>query len=160
MSEELSAIAREIQQRRPFRTKGQEVVVSLLRTSDVLRRFVARVLEPYGVTPQQYNVLRILRGAGEDGCPTLSIGERMIEEAPGITRLIDRLEIKGLVRRQRCAEDRRQVLCWLTSEGRTLVDRIDEPMDAADDDAVGMLSSDEQTTLCELLDKIRAGHRP
>jgi DNA-binding MarR family transcriptional regulator len=83
----------------------------------------------------------------------------MIEEAPGITRLIDRLEIKGLVRRQRCAEDRRQVLCWLTTEGRALVDRIDEPMDTADDDAVGMLSSDEQTTLCKLLDKIRAGHR-
>jgi DNA-binding MarR family transcriptional regulator len=117
------------------------------------------VLEPYGVTLQQYNVLRILRGAGEDGLPTLSIGERMIEEAPGITRLIDRLEVKGLVRRERCAQDRRQVLCWLTPAGLALVNRIDEPMDSADEGAVGTLSSDEQTTLCKLLDKVRAGHR-
>ena len=159
MSEELSAIAREIQQRRPFRTKGQEVVVSLLRTSDVLRRFVTRVLEPYGITPQQYNVLRILRGAGEDGCPTLSIGERMIEEAPGITRLIDRLEIKGLVRRQRCVEDRRQVLCWLTPAGLDLVNQLDEPVDSADAEAVAELSPEDQDHLLRLLDAVRAGQR-
>ncbi|HSN86827.1 MAG TPA: MarR family transcriptional regulator, partial [Thermoanaerobaculia bacterium] len=88
-----------------------------MRTTDLVRRAIARLLEPYDMTPQQYNVLRILRGAGEEGIPTLEISDRMIEQAPGITRLLDRLEAKKLVRRQRCPEDRRQVLCWLTPEG-------------------------------------------
>ncbi|MFL6289525.1 MAG: MarR family transcriptional regulator, partial [Thermoanaerobaculia bacterium] len=106
--------------------------MALIRTSDLVRRAVGRVLEPYDITMQQYNVLRILRGAGEQGLPTLEIAERMVEHAPGVTRLLDRLEAKGLVRRQRCPEDRRQVLCWLTAGGTALVERLDEPVDSAD----------------------------
>src|SRR5215208_2200660 len=109
MSERPSILQQEIRQSRPFRSRQQEAVLALLRTSDVVRRFLARIVEPHGITLQQYNVLRILRGAGEEGIPTLAIGERMIEQAPGITRLLDRLESKGLVRRSRCPEDRRQV---------------------------------------------------
>jgi DNA-binding MarR family transcriptional regulator len=157
MSEEQSPLQKELRQRRPFRSTGHELVVGLLRTADVVRRYLGKVLESYDVTPQQYNVLRILRGAGEEGLPTLAIGERMIEEAPGVTRLIDRLEAKGLVRRQRCPEDRRQVLCWLTGTGRELVERIDGPMDEADDAAVAMLSTDDQKTLIRLMNEIRAG---
>ena len=157
MSEEQSPLQRELRQRRPFRSPGHELVVGLLRTADVVRRFLGKVLETYDVTPQQYNVLRILRGAGEEGLPTLAIGERMIEEAPGVTRLIDRLEAKGLVRRQRCPQDRRQVLCWLTDAGRELVERIDRPMDKADDQAVAMLPIDDQKTLIRLMNEIRAG---
>ena len=74
----------------------------LVRTADLVRRVLDAVVEPHGITLQQYNVLRILRGAGAEGLPTLEIGERMIEQAPGVTRLLDRLEAKGLVRRQRC----------------------------------------------------------
>lgn len=156
---ETSALQREIQQTKPFSSKSQEGILSLLRTADVIRRFLGRVLEPFEVTPQQYNVLRILRGAGCQGLPTLAIGERMLEEAPGVTRLIDRLEAKGLVHRERSPQDRRQVLCWLTPEGKALVERIDVPMDAADDAALGMLAPEDQIQLIRLLDAIRAGHR-
>jgi MarR family transcriptional regulator, organic hydroperoxide resistance regulator len=157
--DEPSALQREIQQSKPFSSRSQEGILGLLRTADVIRRFVARVLEPYDVTPQQYNVLRILRGAGCQGLPTLTVGERMVEEAPGVTRLIDRLEAKGLVRRERSPQDRRQVLCWLTPEGLALVERIDAPMDEADDAVLAMLTAEDQLDLIRLLDAIRAGHQ-
>ncbi|HEX4494410.1 MAG TPA: MarR family transcriptional regulator [Thermoanaerobaculia bacterium] len=153
--EEASLLQREIRQGKPFRSKGQEVVVALLRTADLVRRVVGRTLEPHDITLQQYNVLRILRGAGEQGLPTLEIGERMIEQAPGVTRLLDRLEAKALVRRERCAQDRRQVLCWLTASGLELVERLDEPVDSADAQAVAMLTPDEQDRLLRMLDAIR-----
>src|ERR1700682_6278341 len=75
-----------------FRSREQQATLSLLRTADAVKRRRAQVIEPYGITPQQYNVLRILRGAGPSGLPTLTIGERMIEQTPGTTRLVDRLE--------------------------------------------------------------------
>jgi DNA-binding MarR family transcriptional regulator len=155
--EEVSLLQREIRQGKPFRSRGQEVVVALLRTADLVRRVVGRTLEPYEITVQQYNVLRILRGAGEKGLPTLEIGERMIEQAPGVTRLLDRLEVKALVRRERCAQDRRQVLCWLTPTGLELVERLDEPVDSADAQAVAMLTPEEQDRLLRMLDAIRTG---
>jgi MarR family transcriptional regulator, organic hydroperoxide resistance regulator len=159
MSDEASALQREIRQKRPFRSPSQEAVLGLLRTADVVRRFLARVLEPYDVTPQQYNVLRILRGAGAEGLPTLTIGERMLEDSPGVTRLVDRLIAKGLVTRERSREDRRQILCRITPPGLDLLARIDEPMDARDEDALGMLTPDEQKELIRLLDRIRARHQ-
>jgi DNA-binding MarR family transcriptional regulator len=153
--DEVSLLQREIRQGKPFRSRGQEVVVALLRTADLVRRVVGRTLEPYDITVQQYNVLRILRGAGEKGLPTLEIGERMIEQAPVVTRLLDRLEVKALVRRERCAQDRRQVLCWLTPTGLDLVERLDEPVDSADAQAVAMLTPEEQDRLLRMLDAIR-----
>jgi DNA-binding MarR family transcriptional regulator len=158
VKDEASALQREIRQTKPFSSKSQEGILGLLRTADVVRRFLGKVLEPFDVTPQQYNVLRILRGAGCEGLPTLSIGERMLEEAPGVTRLIDRLEVKGLVHRERSPQDRRQVLCWLTPAGKELVERIDVPMNAADNAALGMLAPEDQTRLIRLLDAVRAGH--
>ena len=154
--DEMSPLQREIRQRKPFRSRGEEVVVALLRTADCVRRVVARTLEPYAITPQQYNVLRILRGAGEQGLPTLEIAERMIEQAPGVTRLLDRLEAKGLVRRERCRQDRRQVLCWLTPPGLELVEKLDAPIEMADLEAVAGLSLEDQERLLRLLDAIRA----
>ncbi|MDH3271649.1 MAG: MarR family transcriptional regulator [Gemmatimonadota bacterium] len=100
------SILEEIQQSQPFRTRSQEAYLALLRTADDSKRFISHVLEPAGVTLQQYNVLRILRGAGKDGLPTLVVGERMVERTPGVTRLIDRMERKGWVERSRCTEDR------------------------------------------------------
>src|SRR6185295_1446948 len=119
--EEMSPLQREIRQGKPFRSQSQQVVVALLRTADLVRRGLGRVLEPFDLTPQQYNVLRILRGAGERGLPTLEIAVRMIEEAPGITRLIDRLETKHLVSRERCKTDRRRVWCRITRDGLGLL---------------------------------------
>lgn len=132
--------------------------MALLRTADVVRRHIAKVLEPYGITPQQYNVLRILRGAGPEGIPTLTIAERMIEEAPGITRLLDRLEAKELVRRQRCPGDRRQVLCHAEPRALELLGRIDGAMDESDDLVLGTLSKEDKAELIRLLDAVRAGH--
>ncbi len=158
MADRPSPLQQEIRQRRPFRSRQQEAVLGLLRTTDVVRRYLTRIVEPHGITLQQYNVLRILRGAGAEGIPTLAIGERMIEQTPGITRLLDRLEAKGLVSRKRCTEDRRQVLCWLTEPGRVLLAGLDGPMDAVDDGALGSLAPAEIDALIGLLDGIRAGH--
>ena len=160
MSDEASALQREIGQKRPFRSSSQEAVLGILRTADVVRRFLARVLEPYDVTPQQYNVLRILRGAGDEGLPTLTIGERMLEDSPGVTRLVDRLVAKGLVSRARSREDRRQVLCRIAPPGLDLLAQIDGLVDAQDDAALGILTLDEQKVLIRLLDRIRAHHQP
>jgi DNA-binding MarR family transcriptional regulator len=131
-------------------------VLGILRAADALRRRGAALLEPYGITPQQFNVLRILRGARPDGLCTLTIAERMIEQAPGITRLIDRLEAKQLVRRVRSSEDRRQVWCRITPAGLRLLARLDEPVVALDRQAVAALPRAEQVRLAELL---RAIHR-
>lgn len=156
MPDTSSALAREIRQKKPFRSARQEASLGLLKTVDLLRRRAADVMQPFGVTDQQYNVLRILRGAGPDGLPTLEIAHRMIEQAPGITRLIDRLEKKGLVVRRRCETDRRQVYCVLAPAGRRLLARMDAPV-AKMDSLLAALSDDEIATLIRLLDALRAG---
>src|SRR3984893_16850032 len=96
-----------------------------MRTTDLVRRQIAAFVEPHGITLQQFNVLRILRGAGADGLPTLEVAERMVEQKPGVTRLLDRMEAKELVRRQRCPKDRRQHLCWITPRGLAVLQKID-----------------------------------
>jgi len=150
-----SRIQREIRQTRPFRSPAQEAAVGLLRTADVLRRHFGSVLEPHGLTLQQYNVLRILRGAGREGLPTLEVANRLIERTPGITRMMDRLEKKGWVSRQRCPDDRRQVLCYLTEAGRQLIAGLDGAVDAADEAAMQGLTQAEQRRLIDLLDRVR-----
>lgn len=138
-------------------------VVGLLRTVDVVRRFLARVVEPHGITLQQFNVLRILRGAeraGEtQGLPTLELADRMLERAPGITRLLDRLERKRLVERKRCPRDRRQVLCRIAPDGLTLLERLERPMAQADTDCLGMLDDRQLRSLLGLLGAVQAGHQ-
>ena len=126
-----SLLQSELKQDRPFRSRTEEAVVGLFRTAEVVRRALSAEVEARGITLQQYNVLRILRGAGEAGLPTLDIGDRMVEHAPGVTRLLDRLEAKRLVRRRRCPEDRRQVLCWIEPAGERLLAELESPMRAA-----------------------------
>lgn len=151
------SIQHEIKQSRPFATKSQEAYVALLRTADDSKRHVGEVLEPAGVTLQQYNVLRILRGSGEEGLPTLTVAERMIERTPGVTRLIDRMEKKGWVTRRRCTEDRRRVWCNITPEGLAVLDGLDRPIEGIDDVFEAVLSADEIEQLVEYLDRVRAG---
>jgi DNA-binding MarR family transcriptional regulator len=150
-----SRLLEEIRQGRPFRSKTQEAFLTLLRTADVAKRRFTEIFEAEGITFQQYNVLRILRGAGEGGLPTLDIGERMIERQPGITRMIDRLERKSLVVRNRCVEDRRRVLCSITPEGLALLERLDDPVDAADRAMFATLSDADVQRLVDLLDELR-----
>lgn len=148
-------IVQELKQSKPFPSKAQEAAVALLRTADVFRRIIGAVVEPKGITAQQYNVLRILRGAGERGLPTLEIADRMVETTPGITRLIDRLETKKLVARERCLTDRRQVFCRITSPGLTLLKSLDTPILHATGTALGVLKKTELASLIDLLDRTR-----
>lgn len=150
------SLQKEIHQTRPFRSLGHEATLALFRTTDLVRRYMAELLEPRGVTVQQYNVLRILRGAGEEGLPTLEIGERMVEQTPGVTRLVTRLVNKGWVRRERSMEDRRSILCHLTDEGRKLLADLDEPIHRADSHVVASLGDDEVRSLLARLEEIRS----
>jgi len=154
---EASPLQAELKQKRPFPSPHAEALVGLLRTTDLVRREATALLEAHGLTLQQYNVLRILRGAGPEGLPTLEIAARMIEVAPGITRLLDRLEGKKLVRRARCPKDRRQVLCSITAAGLELVARLDEPVATCDARLLGGLTPERLAQLIALLDDLR-GH--
>ena len=156
MKSPASAIRRELKQGRPFPSAGQEAAVALLRTADLIRADIERALEPFGVTGQQYNVLRILRGAEPEPMPTLEIASRMIERAPGITRLLDRLEAAGLVTRARCAEDRRRVLCRITKQGLAVLAKADGPLDGIERARLDRLDPRELATLVAALDRIRA----
>ena len=149
------SIRSEIKQQRPFPSAQQEAVVALMRTADLLRRVVGDVVERHGITAQQYNVLRILRGAGRDGLPTLEIAERMIEQTPGITRLIDRLERKKLVTRQRSATDRRCVYCRITEAGLALLGRLDAPLQDAAAQCFESFTKRDLAQLVESLDRTR-----
>lgn len=149
----------EIRQSKPFRSRGQEAMLGVLRTASLVRQKISEVIEPFGLTTQQYNVLRILRGAGESSLPTLEIGERMIEPSPGITRLLDRLVGKGLVSRERCVHDRRQVLCRIRPAGLALLAEMDEPVDATERTALDRLTPEELDTLIGLLDRVREAAR-
>jgi DNA-binding MarR family transcriptional regulator len=150
------SIHEEIQQSKPFRSRSQEAYLALLRTADDSKRYISRVLEPAGVTIQQYNVLRILRGAGRDGLPTLAVADRMLERTPGVTRLIDRMERKGWVEGSRCTEDRRCVWCKITGPGLDLLKRLDKPVNDVDEVFYDIFTDDELSMLIGYLDGIRA----
>ncbi len=149
-------MAEHTEQKRLLPSRQQEAVFSILRTTDYLRRFCSSVFEQHGITSQQYNVLRILRGVGTGGLPTLDIAERMIEQTPGITRLVDRLEAKKLVRRERPSDDRRQVLCYVTKAGLDLLSELDTPMKNQANEALRMLNDSELDELIRLLERVRA----
>jgi DNA-binding MarR family transcriptional regulator len=155
----MGAVQHEIRQRRPFESVAHEAIVALMRTTDLVRRQIAALVEPYDITVQQFNVLRILRGAGADGLPTLEVADRMIEQTPGVTRLLDRMEAKDLVRRQRCPKDRRQHLCWITPRGLAVLQKIDAVSQRAADEMLKGLRTKDRETFIRLLDAIRAAHR-
>ncbi len=157
MPSKTSVLRDELKQTKPFSSPAHEGVLSILRTAALVQRHLSQVIEGSGVTIQQYNVLRILRGAGETGLPTLAIRDRMIEEAAGITRLLDKLERVGYVVRERSTPDRRQVLCQITPAGLRVLTALDEPVDAANFFVLGMLDEQEKNTLIELLGAVRAG---
>jgi len=154
-----SALQTELRQRKPFQSPAHEAVVGLMRTADLIRRHATAMVEPHGITLQQFNVLRILRGAGDTGLPTLDVAERMIEQTPGVTRLLDRLEAKELVRRQRCAKDRRQHLCWITAKGLTVLEKIDALAARSPEESMKGLRQKDRVTFIRLLDAIRAAHQ-
>jgi DNA-binding MarR family transcriptional regulator len=152
-----SKIQQEIGQKKPFETPFQEAGISLLRTSDQLQRRLSATVEPHGITVQQFNVLRILRGAHPEAVATLEIATRMIEQAPGITRLLDRLEAKKLIGRARCRKDRRRVLCTISDAGLALLGELDRPMLETLRDCFDSLPEARTRQLIQLLDDLREG---
>ena len=146
----------EIKQTRPFASKAQEATVALLRTTDVVRRRLSRVVAREDITLQQYNVLRILRGARGTPMSALEIGDRLIEETPGVSRLLDRLVDKDLVRRERSAVDRRRLECVITPAGLALLDRLDDAVNQADAAVLRGLTRKEIEQLNQLLARVRA----
>lgn len=145
----------EIRQTRPFSGSEQEAFLSLGRTWSLLDHAMAEVLKPHGITPTQFNVLRILRGAGEGGLCRGDIIARMISRVPDATRLLDRLEAAGLVERERGTEDRRFVTTRVTTEGLRLLDELDEPVAQLHRTQFAGLSIDELRTLIQLLGRLR-----
>ncbi|HKB10257.1 MAG TPA: MarR family transcriptional regulator [Vicinamibacterales bacterium] len=139
-------------------SSASETVATLMRAADLARRQMNAVVEPHGLTLQQFNVLRILRGAGPTGMPTLEVANRMVEETPGITRLLDRLEQKQLIRRQRCPKDRRQHLCWLTAAGLALLQKTDAPIARTHENTLKGLRRKDRVAFNRLLGAMRAAH--
>jgi len=139
-------------------TRGPTAYSILLSTADKIKTLFEGVCAPFDITGQQYNVLRILRGAEPDGLPTLTIAERVIEKTPGITRMIDRLEAKGLVAREIRPHDRRCVYCRITTKGLKLLDLLDRPVNDSNRKAFAALDDDELEKLVALLLKIRDSH--
>ncbi|MEP6590722.1 MAG: MarR family transcriptional regulator [Gemmatimonadota bacterium] len=154
-----SRLQAEIGQTRPFGSASQEAMLSIARTASVLDRTIARYLAPFKLSPAQYNVLRILRGAGPGGLPTLAIRGRLIDPSAAITRLIDKLEQAGLVRRSRESEDRREVICRITPDGLALLERLDPIVTADDNRLAPDLSPAELRQLIDLLDRVRENLR-
>jgi DNA-binding MarR family transcriptional regulator len=149
-------IYEEIKQTRPFQVYGQEAHITILRTADVLQHAVERAIAPFGISHEQYNALRILRGAGASGVPTLEIASRMVSRSPNITRLLDKLIAKKLARRTRSRQDRRVVVITITAEGQALLSRLDRVLDDVFK-KFPPTTKTEMQTLLEVLDRIREG---
>ncbi len=147
----------ELKQSKKFADPRQEAAIALLRTADVLRSRIEAALLPHQVSPEQYNVLRILRGAPDHSLPTLEIASRMITRAPNITRLIDKLVQKKLVSRCDHDSDRRVVVVKLTAKGLDLVNGISTTVNDLDAQGFAALSKAQVEALIEILDAVRSG---
>lgn len=124
----LRTVAEELQQERPFTSLEEELMVSLMRTASVLEELFAQTLKPFAISLSQYNVLRILRGAGATGRTCGEIGERLISREPDVTRLLERMEKSGLILRTRSTDDRRVVRTRITPEALDLLAKIDDEL--------------------------------
>jgi DNA-binding MarR family transcriptional regulator len=120
-----SSLATALKQTRPFVSLEQEAYLSILRTASELSYSVDQFFRPFDITPSQYNVLRILRGAGTDGLCRNEISERMVTPTPDMSRLLDRIEKAGWVTRKRAVDDRRQVSTYITKSGMELLERLE-----------------------------------
>jgi len=148
------SLERRIGKREAFRTLEEAAMLGLLRTSDRVQNRASRLLREHGLTPAQYNVLRILRGEAKP-TPILEIAERMLTATPGITGLIDRLEKLEMVQRRRCEVDRRVVFVEIAPKAEALLAQIDPPMEELRRGMFAHLGEANLRTLIRLLDKIR-----
>jgi DNA-binding MarR family transcriptional regulator len=147
----------ELKQKTPFTSREQEAYLSLLRTADALQTQVEAWLREFGLTGTQYNALRILRGAAPDGLPCREIGERMITHDPDITRLLNRLEDRGLVERTRARHDRRVIYGKITAAGLKLLREMDGPIEKHGREMLRHVAPEQLKQLIELLELVRSG---
>lgn len=141
----------EIKQSSPFRSLYQEAGLAIQRTAALVGHAHEAAFKPFGVSGAQYNVLRILRGAGEGGLCRNEIGERLVTRVPDVTRLLDRLEERGLIERAREGNDRRFVNTRITAAGRELLIRIEEPLVELEGRLFGHMTQEQLRTLVDLL---------
>ena len=145
---------------RRFDSPQQEVYLNLWRTYDRLRAYEDELFGRHGLTAQQYNALRLLRAAHPEKVPTLSVAARLVSRAPDITRLLDKLAARGLIERERPADNRRVVNVGITADGLALLDTLAADVRACHERQLGHLSEEEMAMLATLLRKARQPHEP
>ncbi len=154
------SIQAEIQQSKPFNSLEDEAAVALQLTADRLDWRLSEMLKAFGLSPTQYNALRILRGAGDEGRSCSEMAERMINHDPDITRLVDRLERRGLVARSREGRDRRVITTRITPAGLDLLATLDRPLEEFGRKILGPLGEQRLRTLIQLLQAVREQTEP
>ena len=148
-------IQAKIKQTKPFSSLEEEASLALQRTADEIHWRFAEMLKPHGISPTQYNALRILRGAGAQGLPCREIGERMINRDPDITRLLHRLQQRRYVARGRGPKDRRVILARITAAGMELLKKLDRPVENFQRELLGHMGESPLQMLIGLLDLAR-----
>jgi DNA-binding MarR family transcriptional regulator len=151
----LRGLQAEIKQTKPFRSLEDEAYLNLLRTADALLRKEVELLKEYGLSPTQYNALRILRGAGDQGVTCGELSDRMLTKDPDVTRLIDRLEARKLLTRARSDQDRRVVRTRITDAGLDMLAKLDAPSEKWTRGQLGHLERAELRELIRLLERAR-----
>jgi len=150
------SLREEIKKVRPFEVVEQEALLNLVRSADVLAAQIAEVFKPFALSPTQYNVLRILRGAGPDGLPCGEVAVRMITRDPDVTRLLDRMEKRKLIRRSRQKKDRRVVCARITDAGLELLEGLDPIVMQAHRKQLSHMTADQLRRLIALLELARS----
>jgi len=145
----------ELKQTRPFPRRSAEAAVSVMRTAAILEHELNDVLKPSGLTVTQYNVLRILRGAGEKGLCGREVGERLVSPVPDVSRLLERMEDVGLLSRERDAKDRRHVTARLTESGRRLLESVTPALEAVERARFGRLTESALQAMITSLAQVR-----
>lgn len=153
----MSKLQDELKQRRPFRNLPEEAILNVWRTGDFVGQRFQQLLKSHRISQTQYNVLRILRGTGNEGLPCGEIAERMLTRDPDITRLMDRLVRSGLARRVRLRQDRRVILAKITPAGVDLLDELERPVAELIDEMMGHMKASQLEMLIDLLEQARNG---
>ena len=151
----MSKLADEIRMTKPFSSPEEEASLNLMRTSEMVQQETLAILKPFDLSGSQYNVLRILRGAGIEGVTCSQISDRMVSRDPDITRLLDRLETRGLIRRERSARDRRVVNAYISAAGLRLLEEIDPVLTAHHRSQYAHFEPCKLRQLIELLELVR-----
>ncbi len=151
----MTTLQEELKQTKPFGRLPGEALVSVMRTAAVLDHALGEALKPHGITLTQYNVLRILRGAGERGLCGRDVGSRLVSRVPDVPRLLDRMTEMGLISRERDADDRRHVTARITPAGLRLVEEVEPVLESVETSRLGRLDEGTLRILIDALAVVR-----